>query len=270
MALTDFQRGICRLLAQHRIRSGESYVAGGSALNEILRAPRQSRDLDLFHDTAEALAASWDSDRRLLQESEYAVTVIRERPSFVEALVDRGGERVLIQWTCDSAFRFFPLVEHPDFGLTLHPFDLATNKVLALVGRLEPRDWIDTIHAAESIQPLGLLVWAASGKDPGLSPTFILSEARRSGRYTASELATLAFEGPPPDATDLALRWAALLKEAGLVIEALPADRVGTCVLDATRGLFRGTAADLRQALEEGRLSYHEGSIRGAFPAIMP
>src|SRR5262245_44561303 len=33
-------------------------------------------------------------------------------------------------------YRFFPLLEHPDFGLTLHPFDLASNKVLGLAGRL--------------------------------------------------------------------------------------------------------------------------------------
>ena len=52
----------------------------------------------------------------------------------------RDRESVLLQWVKDSAFRFFPLVEHADFGLTLHPFDLATNKVLALVGRLEVRD----------------------------------------------------------------------------------------------------------------------------------
>ena len=30
-------------------------------------------------------------------------------------------------------------------GLALHPFDLATNKVLALVGRLEARDWVDVL-----------------------------------------------------------------------------------------------------------------------------
>ena len=33
MALTGFQRDICRLLAENRIRSGESYVAGAAALN---------------------------------------------------------------------------------------------------------------------------------------------------------------------------------------------------------------------------------------------
>ena len=36
MALTAFQRDVCRLLAGNRLRSGESYVAGAAALNELL------------------------------------------------------------------------------------------------------------------------------------------------------------------------------------------------------------------------------------------
>ena len=67
MALAAFQRDVCRLLADNRIRSGESYVPGGAALNELLRAPRRSRDLDLFHDTEEALAVSWRADRESLE-----------------------------------------------------------------------------------------------------------------------------------------------------------------------------------------------------------
>ena len=55
----------------------------------------------------------------------------------------RGKDSVLIQWARDNAFRFFPLLEDDLLGLTLHPLDLASNKLLALVGRLEPRDWID-------------------------------------------------------------------------------------------------------------------------------
>jgi hypothetical protein len=110
----------------------------------------------------------------------FTVGVIRERPSFVEAEVGKGGQSVLMEWARDSAFRFFPLVRHPDLGLTLHAFDLATNKVLALIGRLEVRDWVDLIHASERIQPLGYLAWAACGKDPGFSPLGIVQEASRS------------------------------------------------------------------------------------------
>lgn len=67
MALTPFQRHVCQLLAENRVRIGESYVAGGAALNELLRAPRLSRDVDLFHDTEEALVASWRMDRESLE-----------------------------------------------------------------------------------------------------------------------------------------------------------------------------------------------------------
>ena len=51
MALTAFQREVCRLLAAHRVASGERDVAGAVGLNELIAAPRISRDIDLFHDT---------------------------------------------------------------------------------------------------------------------------------------------------------------------------------------------------------------------------
>src|SRR4051812_26564570 len=69
MALTSFQRAVCKLLAQDRIASGESYVAGAAALNELLNAPRVSRDVDVFHDTERAVDASWSADRKLLEGS---------------------------------------------------------------------------------------------------------------------------------------------------------------------------------------------------------
>lgn len=198
MPLTEFQRAVCRLIAENRIAQGESYIAGGVALNTVLEAPRTSRDIDLFHDTEQALLASWDADRALLANAGYAVTVQRERPSFVEALVGRHDGSVLMQWVRDSAFRFFPLVRHDELGLTMHAFDLATNKVLALVGRLEVRDWVDVIGCHEKIQRFGYLAWGACGKDPGFSPRSLLEHARRSGHYSAAEVSELSFEGPPP------------------------------------------------------------------------
>ena len=66
MPLTPYQRRVCRLLAAERVSSGEHYIAGGAALNEMLAAPRLSQDIDLFHDTAEAVLASWEADRRVL------------------------------------------------------------------------------------------------------------------------------------------------------------------------------------------------------------
>jgi hypothetical protein len=91
MALTEFQREICRILARQRLNSGESYVAGGSALNEVTRGSRISRDIDLFHDTREALAVTWESDRRAVHDAGYVVEVILERPAYVEAAPPRNS-----------------------------------------------------------------------------------------------------------------------------------------------------------------------------------
>ena len=268
MALTEFQRTLCRVVARQRLDSGESYVAGGVALNAMTGATRISRDIDLFHDTTAAVAASWEADRRLLEAHGYQVRAQREREAFVEALVSRGGASTVIQWAADSAFRFFPLVEHEDFGLTLHPFDLATNKVLAMVGRLEARDWVDVIHCHDRIQRLGYLAWAASGKDPGFSPAAILEQAGRSARYTTGEIAALAFAGAPPDAAELSHRWHAMLRQARELVGVLPPAETGRCVLDERGELFAGDAAGLRTALAGGALRFHEGRIRGALPQL--
>jgi hypothetical protein len=266
MALTDFQRHVCRLIAANRKAAGESYIAGGVALNELLKGGRISRDIDSFHDTETALAATWDADRLLLQSDGLHVDVLRERPGFVEARVTRDEDSILMQWARDSAFRFFPLVEHVEFGLTLHPFDLATNKALALVGRLEVRDWIDILHCDEHLQPLGYLVWAACGKDPGYGPHGILEEATRSGRYSAEEVEALEFDGPAPDAAGLSRRWHAVLAGARQIVAALPLEFIGQAVLDQGNELFRGSSADVARALRKDGLRFHQGRIRGVLP----
>jgi len=268
MALTSFQRTVCRLLAEQRIASGESYVAGGVALGEATLSTRVSQDIDLFHDSEEAVHACWEADRDVLRDDGFDLAMVRERPSFVEAVVERGGERVLVQWAADSAFRFFPLVEHPDFGLVLHPFDLATNKVLALVGRVEVRDFIDIIAAHERIQPLGYLAWAACGKDPGFSPASILDHASRTARYSNEEVDALAFDGPRPSAGELSRRWHAMLEEARQLTKALPPEHVGCGVLDPDGTLFRGNLGSLVEALASDGLRFRRGSLRGVLPTI--
>ncbi len=269
MGLTNYQRGICRLIATNRKKNDCAYVAGGVALNMLIDGPRISMDIDLFHDTEEALARMWDADRQLLATEGYQIEIVRERPSFVEAVVRKGGEGVLMQWTRDSAFRFFPLLWHAELGLTMHPFDLATNKVLALVGRLEVRDWIDLIQCHHKIQRLGYLIWAACGKDPGFSPGRILHEARRSSHYSAAEVAQLAFGGSTPDVKDLSRDWHGMLSEAEQIIDSLPPEQAGRCVLDSEGKLYQSDIASLGQSLQEDTVFFHEGSIRGAFPEFL-
>lgn len=269
MAVTRFQSRILTLLAARRRKQGESYVAGGVALNKFLAAPRRSRDIDLFHDTTEALAASWHADRELLRAEHCGVSVLRETPSFVEAIVSSGDERTAMQWARDSAYRFFPLVEDDLMGLALHPFDLATNKVLAMAGRLEVRDWVDVLNCDQRLQPFGYLVWAACGKDPGYNPQSLLAAARRL-HYSQAEVSTLDFDGTPPDAGQLGRQWHSVLEKADEIRELLPPDRVGRCVLNDADELFKGDADAMRTALKTGVIKFHEGRIGGSWPTVLP
>jgi len=237
MALTPFQREILLRLAQQRRERGESYVAGGIALNTLLSAPRRSRDIDLFHDTEAALAATWTADRGLLAANGFGVSPVREAASFVEAIVSKGNDRTAMQWARDSAFRFFPLIEDDIMGLALHPFDLATNKVLAMAGRLEVRDWVDALSCDESLQPLGYLLWAACGKDPGYNPRSLLAAARRL-HYSQVEVDTLDFAAGRPDAARLGTRWHATLAEAERIVACLPPKEAGNASSRARRCCF--------------------------------
>jgi hypothetical protein len=133
---------------------------------------------------------------------------------------------------------------------------------------VEARDWIDILRCDSAVQPLGYLAWAATGKDPGLAPDAILQEAGRSARYSAVEIAALAFDGPAPDAADLSHQWHATLDRATQIVALLPYQFVGQCVLRGGE-LFRGDAAALRQAHARSEIRFHAGSIRGAFPQII-
>lgn len=265
MALTPLQQDICRVISTRLRRSGESYLAGGVALNLMTGGQRLSRDLDLFHDTSAALREGFPADISALEAKGYSVEIISDAPNHKEAIVARSGEKTILQWTRDSAFRFFPLVEHEFLGLVLHPFDLATNKVLALVGRLEPRDWVDLLECHRVIQPLGYLLWASCGKDPGFTPASILNEAHRS-RYNQEELEELSFEGSPPQADALGATWHAALKEAELLIDLLPSEQLGTCLLEKNGEFCRRAVEELGEALLKKAIHFRPGKIKGVYP----
>jgi hypothetical protein len=204
-----------------------------------------------------------------LKSAGFIVQCVREGPSFVEAEVSRAGDAVLMQGARDSAFRFFPLAQHQELGLALHPFDLATNKVLALIGRLEARDWIDVIECDRRPQPLGYLAWAACGKDPGFGPAAILEHAARTARYTQVEIDQLSFAGDAPDATELSRRWHAMLDAARHIAAALPVEEAGKCALTSAEEPYRGTLTDLHSALRDDLIIFRPGRIHAALPQLV-
>lgn len=79
----------------------------------------------------------------------------------------------------------------------------------------------------------------------------------------------MAFKGSPPDAHELAVTWRTALEQAAAIIDGLPYQQAGTCVLDARGGLFRGDPPALERALAEDAIRFHAGSLGGAYPRLL-
>ena len=131
-----------------------------------------------------------------------------------------------LDWTIDSVYRFFPVQEDEDFGYCLHRADLAVNKVLALVGRSELRDFLDTLELDRTYLSLGAMIWAACGKDEGYTPSLILDMTNRHSRYQEGDLKVenLARQ---VDLKELKLQWLAARESAVDLFARLPTEEIG-------------------------------------------
>src|SRR5258708_38308230 len=104
----DFEREVMRTLAAGR--NPDSFVAGGTVLHQAADSPRRSEDVDLFHDTVEAVQRAFDSDMATLQSAGFVAEAVgRAPPEFRPAIVRRAREKPEIESGQDSAFRRFPM-----------------------------------------------------------------------------------------------------------------------------------------------------------------
>lgn len=241
MPLTPIQKAVLGLLADNR--SPESHLGGATGIHLSPGTSRYSHDLDLFHATEEAVAEAYAKDSACLEQNGFAITPLLSQPGFIRAQVNKANNHLLIDWARDSIWRFFPPVQLEGVGWVLHPVDLAVNKVLALAGRDEPRDFIDTLYLHESVLPLGALVWAAVGKDPGLNPQMLLELLQRKGRISMDELRRLDLKKMPEPAT-LREQWKSALDSARGWISQRPGDEAGCLYTHPETGLVFAPKAD--------------------------
>ena len=208
---------------------------------------------------------SAETDAATLRDAGWELSWLLRTPTFHRAVVG-AEERVLkIEWAQDSAFRFYPVQEDERFGYRLHDADAAVNKVLALAGRSEIRDFVDVLHLDDSYLPLGALAWAACGKDPGFTPEFLLEHAARHVAYTRRDLDRLSLR-EPLDLGVLKRRWLAALARARTLVAGLPPDEIGCLYVDSGgRPVAPAPAADSFHSLTR-----HRGCVRGAWPTVSP
>ena len=263
MPLSTIQADVLQLIATNR--SPDSYVAGATVLHRAKDTPRYSADLDLFHDVEDSVARSAETDAATLGTAGYELSWLLRTPTFHRAVVRVGARSLKIEWAQDSAFRFYPIQQDERFGYRLHDADAAVNKVLALAGRSEIRDFVDVLQLDETYLPLGALAWAGCGKDPGFTPDFLLEHAARHVAYTQEELDRLSLREPLA-LGDLKRHWLRALDRARTLVAGLPPGEVGCLYVDTDR---RAVAPD---PTSDGfrSLVRHRGCVRGAWPTVSP
>lgn len=263
MPLTAFQRALLATLAT--APTDERYLAGGAALHFAPTSTRYSDDLDFFHDSDVRVANTFARDRETLEQHGYDILVELSQPGFIRAIVRRADDATRVDWAHDSAWRFMPLVRDPLGGLLLHPVDLAINKLLALAGRDEARDFVDILHVHAHVLPLGALLWAAVGKDPGLTPMSLLELLKRRGRYRPEDVARLQLT-VPFDLVAAKAVWLTAMGEADAFIRARPPEELGCLYYATASGQFVMPATG--ESLEARRIVMHYGSPGGVLPYL--
>ncbi|MCI0376083.1 MAG: nucleotidyl transferase AbiEii/AbiGii toxin family protein [Gemmataceae bacterium] len=262
MPLTALQKEVLQLLAKHR--NPESHAGGGAVINRALDSPRYSSDLDFFHDIAGSLVTSAETDVQVLQSHGFAVEWLLRLEFLLRARIVRNVDELRLDWCFDSAFRFFPVQADPEFGYCLHPADLATNKLLAVVGRAVIRDFVDILYLHDTYLSLGAMAWAASGKDPGLTPFSILDFAQRQMKFREEDLQGEKLN-KPTTLVELKTKWLQALEQARDLVAHWPARDSGCLYLNEQGVPFTPNAADP----SFDKITRHFGSVRGAWPKVV-
>lgn len=262
MPLTELQARVLRCIAANR--SPDSYLAGATVLHRHDNSPRYSQDCDFFHDIEENVAINAEADVAALKSAGFTCRWLLRTPTFHRAIVVADGKQIKIEWAQDSAFRFFPVVKDERCGYRLHDADAAVNKLLALAGRQEVRDYVDVLYLDRNYYSLGAMAWAACGKDPGFTPLFLLEQAARHVAYTQADIEQLSLR-QPLDPKILKKEWLQALERARQLISLLPPADLGCLYLN--NEFNPTTPLPYLDSLDT--LQKHWGAIRGAWPTML-
>ncbi len=164
--LNPLQERVAEIIASLD-EAGGFALAGGGALIVRGDVQRQTRDLDFFGLTPEAVDQLVPAADRALQAAGFTVRHIQESHGFARLIVESGEDRTELDLGTDA--RLFP-VEPGSLAPLLSGEELAVDKVLAVFGRAEARDFAD-LMAVEPRYGLDRLCQLAAEKDRG----FLLS-----------------------------------------------------------------------------------------------
>jgi hypothetical protein len=180
--LSPLQEQVAEIVS--RLEEAEEFaLAGGAALIARGDVDRQTRDLDFFGLTGEAVDRLVPAAERALRAAGLEVERIQVNPGFARLIVARGDDRTEVDLAADA--RLFP-AEPGRPAPMLAGEELAVDKVLALFGRAEARDFVDLL-AVEPRYGLDRLCRLAAEKDRGFTPAMFAEMLGRFGRLRRDE-----------------------------------------------------------------------------------
>jgi Nucleotidyl transferase AbiEii toxin, Type IV TA system len=186
MPISDLQREVATIALRAAARHGFA-LAGGNALIAHGVIDRPTDDVDLFSDQETGVAAAADVVEDALRDAGFGI----ERRDSGQDLADifAGAGEGLAEWIITAPggqqtmlqMAYFDRTRGPvtmEVGPVLDLDDLAGWKLVALLNRAEPRDYIDTAAALEHYT-IGQLIRFARRLDPGLEDRDFADAGRR-------------------------------------------------------------------------------------------
>ncbi len=180
--LSELQRRVAAILSQLP-EASDFVLAGGGALIARGDVDRLTRDLDFFTVEPGQVDRLLPVLEAALRAAGFDVAEERVAAGFARLVVSDGGERTGVDLAADA--RLLP-AEASDLGLLLNVEESAVDKVLAIFGRAEARDFVD-LAALEPRFGLDHLCELARAKDLGFLRSVFLEMLGRFDRLPRDE-----------------------------------------------------------------------------------
>lgn len=184
--LDSIQKKVLALLS-HIPEQEPFYLTGGTALSAFYLFHRKSRDLDLFTSVEESILPFSYKIEEALKKEGFKTERTRGLHSFVELAAGSSGESTIIHLALDSPYRLEPLREFEEFpSLKIDSLaDIAANKLLALFGRANLRDFVDVFFLKREKLGKEELMGMARRKDPGFDTYWLGASMERINEFAS-------------------------------------------------------------------------------------
>ncbi len=154
--------------------SSDFFLTGGAALVVALEIPRTTKDLDLFTASPEAFEGG-DSLVHSVANSIQAETVaLRTAPLFRRYRISRGSEATLVDLVSEPVAPVNPAKLRKNGLIMDPPEEILVNKICAIVGRGEGRDFVDAYFLSQLGLDIEKALVDANLKDGGVDASSLL------------------------------------------------------------------------------------------------